>query len=257
MNWQALDNELARWQADNLRARLWWRDDDAVADTPALRRLLTLSTAHRIPLALAVIPALADATLAPTIDSADNAHRHIRVLQHGFNHHNNVSVGRKCELDDERPPERVIAQLHEGLGRLDTLFGERLLSVLVPPWNRIGSRLASRLPTMQPAYRALSLIGDASPLGLPVVNVHLDLLNFRQGRFRGEEELVGSLIDALQHRRLHHLNAPIGLMSHHRVHDADCWAFLAILFDRYASHPAINWCAIEQLIPANNTANLT
>ena len=33
---------------------LWWRDDDAACDTPALARLLRLSRAARAPIALAV-----------------------------------------------------------------------------------------------------------------------------------------------------------------------------------------------------------
>ncbi len=53
-------------------ADFWWRDDDATTRTPALERLLALSTTPRLPLALAVIPAGVD---APTGLLADRTAR--------------------------------------------------------------------------------------------------------------------------------------------------------------------------------------
>ena len=53
--WSGFFDELNRWQEAGRVATLWWRDDDAVAPSRALERLV--SVAGRIPLALAVIPA--------------------------------------------------------------------------------------------------------------------------------------------------------------------------------------------------------
>ena len=66
----ALSRELDGWQALGLRASFWWRDDDACSDTPALRHLLGLAHDCALPLALAAIPARADATLAAAVDAA-------------------------------------------------------------------------------------------------------------------------------------------------------------------------------------------
>ena len=53
-----LTDEFDRWADQGLTATLWWRDDDAIAPTPALDRLL--DAAGPVPLTLAVIPALAE-----------------------------------------------------------------------------------------------------------------------------------------------------------------------------------------------------
>ena len=64
MSWDRLDRELAAWAAEGREATFWWRDDDAVAATPALDRLLRLTESGGVPLALAVIPAPAEPGLA-------------------------------------------------------------------------------------------------------------------------------------------------------------------------------------------------
>src|SRR6185503_10933091 len=86
MSWDALDAELERWRAAGRVATFWWRDDDAVTDTPALRRLLELRASLDVPLALAVIPANADAALAALVPPE------VAVLQHGFAHRNHAPV---------------------------------------------------------------------------------------------------------------------------------------------------------------------
>ena len=49
-SWEALGRECDAWQASDRAVELWWRDDDAVADSDALRRLLARLT---VPVALA------------------------------------------------------------------------------------------------------------------------------------------------------------------------------------------------------------
>ena len=36
----AASAELAQWRSEELTLPIWWRDDDAIAPTPALERLL-------------------------------------------------------------------------------------------------------------------------------------------------------------------------------------------------------------------------
>jgi hypothetical protein len=64
-NWADLAAELDRWEKAGRVADLWWRDDDAVAATPQLDALLHL--AGEVPVALAVIPALARPELAEAV----------------------------------------------------------------------------------------------------------------------------------------------------------------------------------------------
>ena len=66
-DWTPLETELARWSAQGRTLPLWWRDDDAVAETPALRKLTELSERLGLPVHLAVIPAAAEErSMAPT-----------------------------------------------------------------------------------------------------------------------------------------------------------------------------------------------
>ena len=78
--WDQLRAELDLWQSEERIATMWWRDDDAVAVTPALETMLAFEQDYSVPLALAVIPADLEhdlvLRLAETLDT--------RVLQHGW-----------------------------------------------------------------------------------------------------------------------------------------------------------------------------
>ena len=137
MSWDRLERELDAWAAERRQATLWWRDDDAVAATPSLDRLLRLSERHGIPVALAVIPALAEQGLADALAQVGP----VTVLQHGFAHRNHAPPGmRALECGGAPPLGQVAAELRRGRDRLALLFGARFLPVLVPPWNRIDPR---------------------------------------------------------------------------------------------------------------------
>ena len=136
--WDALTLELDQWGAEGRTAAFWWRDDDAVAPTPALDRLRSLSAG--IPIALAVIPAGATPELAAELrDWPESA-----VLQHGLSHANHETApAKKAELGAARPAAHVIADLKTGW---DMLASFDPLPVLVPPWNRISPDLIGQLP---------------------------------------------------------------------------------------------------------------
>src|SRR5579862_10004652 len=94
--WSDLVDELDRWGLAGCAANLWWRDDDAVAPTPQLDELLRLS--DEVPIALAVIPALARPELANAFDGRP----HVAVLQHGWQHANRAGHGKKSEYPEAR-----------------------------------------------------------------------------------------------------------------------------------------------------------
>jgi len=87
--WPDLIAELDRWGEAGKIASLWWRDDDAVAATPALRSLLRLT--GDLPLALAVIPAELD----PDLPGFLRPMAQVAVLQHGWRHANHAAPGAK------------------------------------------------------------------------------------------------------------------------------------------------------------------
>src|SRR5262245_8756453 len=91
--WDPLRREFDAWDAASARARLWLRDDDAIAVTPALSRLIDLTQAYRVPLLLAVIPARAEPQLAEFLAGR----WHVNVGVHGFAHANHAAPGAKAQ----------------------------------------------------------------------------------------------------------------------------------------------------------------
>jgi len=91
LNLSALHAEFDRWAAMNMAAPIWWRDDDAVADSLALDRLLDLSAKFAVPLTLAVIPKPVEQSLANRIQGNEL----ITVAQHGWSHANHGAAGEK------------------------------------------------------------------------------------------------------------------------------------------------------------------
>ena len=230
-DWQALDDEVARWCDAGRLVELWWRDDDAIDATPALDRLLDLHRTSRAPLALAVVPAHATAALAARL--ADEAA--VDVLQHGYGHANHAAVdAKKTELGAERPAMMVLGELGTGWMALERLFGKRALPVMVPPWNRIAPMLVPALPEI--GFTGLSTFGvrqrAEAVRGLRQVNTHVDLIDWRRDRgFVGHDTALAALVSALATGRQGAVE-PVGLLSHHLAMDEGAWDFLRSLLGR-------------------------
>ncbi|MBT3171413.1 MAG: hypothetical protein HN333_08285 [Rhodospirillaceae bacterium] len=245
-SWQALDSELDAWAEAGRCATLWWRDDDAAEDCPALEKLLNLAETAAVPLVLAVIPAALREAAVMRINNSSQA-PNIAVVQHGYAHTNHARDGeKKIELGGGNPAKDCRAHLHMGQDILVQHFGARLLPVLVPPWNRIDPALVPALAKM--GYAVLSTYGarESEPLktGPQRINCHIDILNWRQGAvFLGEPETLELACAHLRARRLAEVDAdePTGLLSHHLQQDAAAWQFLADFFKRTLAHPAAAW----------------
>ena len=243
--WSDLAAELDRWEETGRTARLWWRDDDAVAATPALDRLLGL--AHGIPLGLAVIPEPAEPALAERLAGEPL----IAVLQHGWRHADHAAAGKKSEYPLERDAGEVAAELAVGQRRLATMFGARALPVLVPPWNRFADRFVPLLAEIGIAAISQQAPRKAAPSGVAAIDVHLDVTAWHTGRgFVGTGAALGRLIVELQARRRTGDGTAIGVLTHHLVMDMATEAFLARLGGAVERHPAARWCAISDLMAA-------
>ena len=138
--------------------------------------------------------------------------------------------------------------MREGRERLEALFGERVLPVFVPPWNRMGEDAAAALPAA--GYRVLSGY-RARPEGpLPRLDTHVDLVDWRGGRrFAGAETVLGALADALAARRGASDPRPTGVLTHHMAHDAAAWEFLDALLAWGRDEPGVRWVRPRDAIP--------
>ncbi|MEI4471240.1 polysaccharide deacetylase family protein [Frigidibacter sp. MR17.24] len=237
MSGAARDRFLARLDARAAAGdplRLWLRDDDAVAPTPALDRLLALTGGAGVPLVLAVIPEPTGPALAARLDGAPWA----SVALHGWSHHNHAPAGEKSqELGAHRPARVVLAELARGRARLGALHGARALPLLVPPWNRIDGAVAAGLPGQGITALSTFAARHHDVAGLHEVNTHLDIIDWRGSRGgRGAETLWHELCDLEAGR-----TAPLGVLTHHLVHDDAAWAFLDDLIAVTAHHRGCAW----------------
>jgi len=239
--WPDLTLELDAWRDAGRCATLWWRDDDAVESTPALDRLFELGRRYDAPLMLAVIPARATSSLARRIAEAG---ADAVPVQHGFAHVNHAPPGkRKWELGAHRPIEEVVEDLTRGRERMDALFAETWLPVMVPPWNRIAPEIVAALSGLE--YRGLSAAGPrdgafAGP-GVLQVNAHADIMRWNEPRgFLGVEGALKRLLAHLRDRRLARVDEvePSGILTHHLAHDPAAWEFLEHLLAVFQAHPA-------------------
>ncbi|MBX9459605.1 MAG: polysaccharide deacetylase family protein [Rhizobium sp.] len=242
-DWTPLLRALDAWEAKGRVARFWLRDDDAVAPTPALQRLLDLCGGYDVPAVLAVIPARAEEALAREIGRRTG----IGVVLHGWSHSNHAPEGqKKQELGAYRPADVVLRELDQGFGRLRDLFGARFTPVLVPPWNRIDAVLLPQLAGI--GLRGLSVFGPEKPGPLPVVNTHADIMDWHgTGGCRPVAAIVEDIVGRLDQMMAE--EAVMGLLTHHLVHDEAAWRFIEALFRATAGHPGCRWCGVEALFP--------
>lgn len=248
-SWDDLARECDAWAAQGRPIELWWRDDDAVEETPALRRLLALA-ADRAPVALAVIPANLKPSLAVCLAEAG---RSAAVLQHGYDHCSRAAPGgKKSEFPPERAAAEVGAALAAGRDRLRQAFGGRFAAVLTPPWNRFDARHLSLLPGL--GYCGLTTyLARREPLataGVRRVNTHVDVIDWHGKRgFLGVGPTLNLLVGHLAAKRSGRADAaePTGLLTHHLVHDTETWNFLEAFLDWCAGRPGIRWRGAAEL----------
>ncbi|MFD2740445.1 polysaccharide deacetylase family protein [Sulfitobacter aestuarii] len=225
IDWSPLRRELARWRREERVLPIWWRDDDAVAVTPALHQLASLSAELALSVHVAVIPKYAEPALAAFCADAPT----LVPLVHGWAHQNNAQAAqKKSEFGHYRP--EAPAETQQALDRLRGLFVADLLPVFVPPWNRISPDL---IPHLAPqGYRALSTYtprrAPCPAPGLLQINTHIDPIRWRGGGgLLDPERQIGDLAALLVERRegRQDNDEPLGLLSHHLVHDAAIWEF--------------------------------
>ncbi len=254
-DWAELVAELDCWGEAGWVAPLWWRDDDAVAATPELAKLLRIAGGR--PVALAVIPALATADLAAALAGVPAA----GVLQHGWCHANRGN-GKKSEYPSGLSASVVAAEIAAGRDCLAALFGSRALPVFVPPWNRIAPELLGVLAAS--GIAAVSTI--ASPTkpessasqptkrnvaGPGIIDVHVDLTDWKGGRrFIGAAAALGRLVYWLRRARLGNTapSALIGILTHHLIMDRATAAFVEILQEQITGHRGARWVDIAEVL---------
>ncbi|WP_068317069.1 hypothetical protein [Polycladidibacter hongkongensis] len=246
---RALTEELDWFAARGVRAKFWWRDDDAVANSPALQTLVMTAKNHSLPLTLAVIPLLYRRDL---IAALNDAATEVRIAMHGLMHKDARQVGskrlapKKNEVGAQSEVAPKDPAFAAALKRLESGFGTRVVPLFVPPWNRIAPRFLPALAGV--GFSALSTYGFINRLRFAQVQCHLDPVDWRANRgFIGYGRALHRLRLELRRRRCNH-QEPIGLLTHHLVHDEELGAFLQVFFEVTRKHEGACWPPIDSMI---------
>ncbi|MET3890355.1 hypothetical protein ABIE41_001431 [Bosea sp. OAE506] len=236
--WGDLQAELDRWGTIGGRIRLWLRDDDAIADSPALDALSALAERHGLPVLLAVIPMLAE----PSLGQALRRMPLLLPCQHGTWHRNHAKPpAKKAEFGPSRSAPDLDAEIATAWRRLGEVLEAAPLPVFVPPWNRIDPAHAARLPGL--GFAGLSCFRGyrLGPEGGPrLANTQLDIMDWTSRTGRRHADLVEETCRLLAAHRLGgERDIAFGVLLHHRDHDDTAWAFLQAFLAAALVHPAV------------------
>lgn len=206
------------------------------------------------------------------------------ILQHGWKHQNHAVGGaKKCEYPASRDPQVCLAELSIGQTRLRTLFGSRFLPVLVPPWNRFASDLIPSLATH--GFTGISggpsgfphSNGASNDGGALLLQAHttIDPVDWARRRnpasnstgLRPVTSILDDIITPLEAALAPQTPAPpfpqtalpkiqipqapllqpLGILTHHLIHDDALWSFLDQLFLQLTRHPAVRFVSARSL----------
>lgn len=241
--WSDLETELALWHAGGEMPDFWWRDDDTVAHTDTLDRLLGMAETFGAPMHLAVIPDSLNPDLAPRLERAAQTY----VLQHGFAHVNHEPKGlRASEVGVSRDVALQIEDLRRGWAILQVATLPNLLPVFTPPWNRIGPDTVAALPDL--GFQILSAgeqrITRHPAAGLLQFNCHVDPIRWKTGAvFRGTEKTLNHVVEHLAARRTGTTDKDevTGFLTHHLQTDAATWDFMEAFMERLTHNNRTKW----------------
>lgn len=224
-DWKPLRHILAEYRARKTSLDFWWRDDDATQPTTGLDKLEALSTRMGMQVHIAVIPKLAEQSLAHRV--ADS--KMLVPLVHGWQHISHAPFGeKKAEFGRQRP--KGAAEIHHAVKHMRRLFAEKFTPVFVPPWNRIDEVY---LPDLHEA--GIKILSTFTPRtdteakhGIVQINTHIDPIDWKGSRdLVAPQELLSGLVALLEKRLSGDADKtePLGYLTHHLVHSPATWLF--------------------------------
>jgi hypothetical protein len=264
-----LARELDRWKANRLIANFWWRDDDAQFANDAFKRLTDLAGSESLPLVLAVSPMLMTDGFVARLNSL----RDVSIAAHGYRHINHATAPLKGEFGPDRSLEVMRREIEELAGEFAVRFPNRGIAMFVPPWHGLDPRLVSDLARV--GFKVLSMFesrvtrglglaaGQLSAIGLALprrsiklrrgsiqrLDCSVSVLSYEGGNITGNRRIFEKAVRALSARRLGFLPVaqPIGILTHHLLHDEDAWKYLSQILTLTARHPAVRYLPSEEL----------
>jgi len=263
--WEALLNELDCWSEKGMVATFWFRDDDAAAVTPQLLRLRELAVRHGVEIALAVIPGKLESDLVEYLRIEGSP---FHEMCHGWKHVDYGPNGRPGEFGRDRPLSELRADAKLAFNAFEAHFGGAGV-VFVPPYGRIAEELIDALreigfvgvstgPTNveRRMARILSHLSWLPSVRLrngrsfPHFDVQIDPFDWARGSSRTASSVSEEIVGHLRLRRIGFVapHAPIGLLTHHLVHDDATWELCGQLLEALTKHSAVRCARVRSVI---------
>lgn len=263
--WNDVSRELGRWADLGLRPRFWLRDDDACEMTSALARLRDVAQQYDINIGLAVIPGKVQQSL---LDALAVSTRMFYPMCHGWMHTDYGPPGEPEEFGSRRPFSALRSDATLAYRTFSDYFGENHV-IFVPPYNRIAAPLVRALPdigfaavSVWPGFYERTLLRLDSRLpwmpavkmpqrvAIPRLDVHVDVIDWKRGTARDTIAVAAQVVGQLRLRRRGFLPSdyPIGILTHHLVHDENIWTLCDDLLKFLRAHDAVDFLAAGSLL---------
>jgi hypothetical protein len=235
----------------NQPPRVFFRADDIGAGGRPFEALCRLFRAFEIPLAMAVVPAWITGIrqkqllkLAPLEEPFWGWH------QHGWCHVNWQRSGKRSEFGEQRPLEKQFSDISQGRQKLQDIFGEHLVDVFTPPWNRLSHATIKILEELD--FKAVSMTGTfprgyKNVEGLKNLRIQLDL-HTRKSKDGALD--FGALLEELS--GLLAKREPIGIMIHHQRMTFFAFEFLKELLHLLQTRGNAHFSTFKELTTKEN-----
>jgi hypothetical protein len=223
-----------------------------------LEQLRDFADRYDIRIGLAAIPGK---ILPGLTHFLDHHTRQFYPMCHGWKHINHSRGNKPGEFGPDRPLSNMIKDAESALSLFSEHF-DSVKAIFVPPFNRVTPAVVKALPnigffgvSLMPNYLERKILQFGPQLawsnlikipefsGSPRMDVHLDMINWKTKTAPETKTIVDHLMRHLRGRRLGLMatDTPIGLLTHHLVHNDAIWRACDEAMEVLRSHKAVEF----------------
>lgn len=166
--------------------------------------------------------------------------------QHGWRHVNWQRTGKKSEFGEQRPFEKQWRDIWRGRQKMLEIFGDQLVPVFTPPWNRLSPSTIRILQELD--FKGVSTAGPLPrglkpPVGLKNFRIQLDLHTRKErDSARDFQNLLRELTSLASKRE------PCGIMIHHQRMTLFAFEFLHQLLLLLKDQAQVQFLSFEEML---------